>query len=240
MSVLTVFVSSDSNVASERRFDKGLKLSALKGRLEPIVGIKAENQQLSLYHGEKLVANLSGAALASTDDAVMLGAFPIEDYMRIHVVNTGPGRRDEFSDLSQVEKYEMPDDEYEKRNDSVRAFKIRNKLGRFADSASVQSDKSAYADPPDGIKIGARFEAEVDGMKRRGSVKFIGPTKFKPGFWIGVEYDEPLGKHNGTVDGESYFTCRSKHGAFLRPDKLKIGDYPEEDIFMSDDDLEEM
>lgn len=30
-------------------------------------------------------------------------------------------------------------------------------------------------------------------------VKFVGLAEtLAPGFWVGVQYDEPLGKHNGT------------------------------------------
>lgn len=38
--------------------------------------------------------------------------------------------------------------------------------------------------------------------ERKGVVSYIGPTKFKDGYWIGVTYDEPFGKHDGSIDGE--------------------------------------
>jgi tubulin-folding cofactor B len=68
----------------------------------------------------------------------------------------------------------------------------------------------------------------------------LGTTSFQTGVWIGVEYDEPLGKHNGTVQDVEYFKCRPKHGAFVRPTKIEVGDFPEEDLFDTDDELEEM
>ncbi|KAG0715451.1 Tubulin-folding cofactor B [Chionoecetes opilio] len=37
----------------------------------------------------------------------------------------------EFEDLSQVEKYELPEEEYNKRGDSVRSFLQKNRLGKY-------------------------------------------------------------------------------------------------------------
>ncbi|KRZ77101.1 Tubulin-folding cofactor B [Trichinella papuae] len=46
-------------------------------------------------------------------------------------------------------------------------------------------------------------------------------TDFKPGLWIGVEYDEEVGKHDGSVNGKRYFQCMDKRGAFVRPHLVK-------------------
>ena len=54
--------------------------------------------------------------------------------------------------------------------------------------------------------------------------------------WVGVQYDEPVGKNDGTVKGKRLFECPPNFGGFLRPDKLDVGDYPEIDIFASDEE----
>lgn len=40
------------------------------------------------------------------------------------------------------------------------------------------------------------------------------------GTWIGIELDTPTGKNDGTVQNIQYFSCKPKHGIFVRGDKL--------------------
>ncbi len=84
------------------------------------------------------------------------------------------------------------------------------------------------------IKVGDR--CQVAGG-RRGEVMFVGRVPELPlGFWVGVKYDEPVGKNDGTVKGVRYFECLDKYGGFVRPDLCEVGDFPEEDPFADLDD----
>ena len=89
---------------------------------------------------------------------------------------------------------EMCDQEYDKKNGTVREFKRINKLGRFAPQTAIVND---YKNEADKIKLYSRCLVEKDGLQKRGEVMYVGTTTFKPGFWVGVKYDEPVGKHDG-------------------------------------------
>jgi tubulin-folding cofactor B len=119
-------------------------------------------------------------------------------------------------------------------------YKQRHKVGRFAPKdapvAPPAMDAAALQ-----IPLGARCEVDSSdpGLRKRGVVRFVGQTKFGTGagVWIGVEYDEPLGRNDGSVDGERYFACRMQYGAFVRPDKVRVGDYPVEEISLDDEEI---
>eukprot|EP00906_Rhabdomonas_costata_P009052 RCo012828 len=51
-----------------------------------------------------------------------------------------------------------------------------------------------------------------------GTVRFVGPTRFAPGVWVGIELDRAeMGRHAGSRDGVEYFECHAKRGLFVHP-----------------------
>ena len=69
------------------------------------------------------------------------------------------------------------------------------------------------------------------GVLDKGVVKYIGFPKLSSesysnfdGCWVGVALEEPNGNHNGTFNGERFFTCESNHGIFTRADNLELGE----------------
>lgn len=66
--------------------------------------------------------------------------------------------------------------------------------------------------------------------------RFVGKCEGLPkGYWIGVQYDEPVGKNDGSIKGKRYFQCPDGYGSFVRPNLVKTGDFPPLDDFAFSD-----
>jgi hypothetical protein len=64
-----------------------------------------------------------------------------------------------------------------------------------------------------------RIPSKGDG---KGVVRFVGETTFCDGTFVGIEFDEPVGKHGGTVDGTTYFECTAPHGIMTTPQNVEL------------------
>ena len=118
-------------------------------------------------------------------------------------------------------------------------------MGRFSDAdpaavkaAEAEAARKAAEEEQMAASMAVASRCEVAVPKapvRRGTIAFNGTTHFKPGIWIGIKYDEPVGKNDGSVDGHRYFDCPPKYGGFVKPVNVTVGDFPEEDF--SDDEM---
>ncbi|XP_005399980.1 PREDICTED: tubulin-folding cofactor B [Chinchilla lanigera] len=228
---VTLFISSSLNTyRSEKRYSRSLTIAEFKCKLELLVGSPASCMELELYGAEdKFYGKLE------QEDA-LLGSYPIDDGCRIHVIDHSGARLGEYEDVSQVEKYELSQEAYDQRQDTVRSFLKRSKLGPYSEEERAQQEAEAAQRLMEEktlastISVGSRCEVRVSGQTpRRGTIMYVGLTDFKPGYWIGVRYDEPLGKNDGSVNGKRYFECQAKYGAFVKPSVVTTGDFPEQD-----------
>lgn len=154
-----------------------------------------------------------------------------------------PGSRTNYTDVSSVEKFELPKEEYESRTDSVLAWKKAHKLGRFdpnAPSIEQQKVNASYREVEErGITQNARCRLLPESDHRRGTVHYIGDIPEitgSVGAWIGVKLDEPTGKNDGSVQGKRYFESQPNYGVFVRPERVEVGDFPELDEFGDEND----
>ena len=152
------------------------------------------------------------------------------------------GSRPNYTDTSGVEKYVMPEGEYEKKTDSVLAWKKAQRLGRFDPNTPNQEQIRVSGLENEvrerKIEVGKRCRLGEDDTKR-GMVSYVGEVKEIPngsGAWIGIRLDEPVGKNDGSIAGTRYWgqVSQLKHGIFVRPERVEIGDFPPLD------DMEEM
>ncbi|XP_017865032.1 PREDICTED: tubulin-folding cofactor B [Drosophila arizonae] len=232
---ITANVSNSHNdtVAFEIKFAKDLTISQLKSKLEILTGGNAGTMKVELYKGDNFVTTLS-------DNDAKLGFYINCDGMRLHVI-------DNFAnftfDTETVEKFELSNDQYEQRSDSVRSFLKQNRLGKYNEEERQQMEikrreqAAEIQRRADLCVVGSRCQVSVSGNPtRRGTVMYNGQLEGKNGIYIGVQYDEPLGKNNGSVDGKSYFICQPNYGGFVSPLSVEVGDFPAE-TFDLDDEL---
>ncbi|KAF7838029.1 tubulin-folding cofactor E isoform X1 [Senna tora] len=73
------------------------------------------------------------------------------------------------------------------------------------------------------FRVGQRVHATGD-SRRIGTVKYVGPVEGYSGTWVGVDWDNGEGKHDGSINGVRYFHAKSERsGSFVRAQNLSQG-----------------
>ncbi|KAJ3335736.1 hypothetical protein HDU93_004582 [Gonapodya sp. JEL0774] len=258
--VVTLFVTSDfSGVSSERRFDKSIGIGQLKDRLEPLTGVPASTQRLRLFDGSGAlictfdsddsrmlgfypVEDYFRLDVASSDPLQKKGEFT--DLSRVEKFELSEteyqnrsGTVRAFLQRNKLGKFAPaapPDPEQYKSSADLLHVGDRCEVDPSSGGVDSGGAKSDGGDDADTMSLSSSAAGSGSaGGKKRGVVRFVGKIEeLNAGWWVGVEYDEPLGKHDGSLpSGRRVFTARPNHGAFVRPNRVTAGDFPEEDPF---------
>lgn len=174
---------------------------------------------VELFNGDTLVTKLQ-------NNDFLLGSYPILDGMRIHVT-------DQFTFLAEnVEKFNLSDEQYSQKRNTVKSFLQQNKLGKYNEEEQQKMKERADEEAKEAealaanAKVGLRCMVMAKGPRRIGTIMYNGPFDGKSGIFIGVKLDEPLGLNDGSVNGKRYFECEPKYGSMVPVALITVGDFP--------------
>ncbi|XP_008775749.2 tubulin-folding cofactor E isoform X2 [Phoenix dactylifera] len=85
------------------------------------------------------------------------------------------------------------------------------------------NDGASPAAEDAGFRVGQRVHA-IGNPRRTGTVRYVGEVEGHVGEWVGVDWDDGEGKHDGSVNGVRYFAAAGERSAsFVRPKNLSAG-----------------
>ncbi|XP_048457335.1 kinesin-like protein KIF13B [Rhincodon typus] len=96
---------------------------------------------------------------------------------------------------------------------------------RYDEDLELSSEKlEIISDSEEAVDIVPEWLKEGEyvsiGTNKTGTVRYIGPTEFADGIWIGIELSVPAGKNDGSVCGKQYFRCNPGYGVLVRPNRV--------------------
>lgn len=224
--------------------DLSATISNVKDRLYLHTGTRPSTMSILLRSSER------GPIRAELcDETRTLSDYDVRSGDWLHVVDEDPHSASAggwLEDTSLVPKYKLPEGKYEKSENTYRAYKskMREKDPKWSMTSELAKRVNKmniggvdYAEEKPGIEVGQRAEVSPGG--KRGEVMFVGrELKGLPeGWWIGVRFDEPVGKNDGCVKGVRYFEARMGFGGLVRPSKICVGEFPPlEDVLDESED----
>lgn len=271
MQTLRDYVTHDSGIQNQHDSTvllelthSNLKAKFMQVRLDKHMSILTVKQKLMTHCGTnpsamvlQLKDERGNIMMTMSDESRPLGFYSPYNGCVIHIVDMDPSSVSAngwLEDTSKVQKYEISDEDYNKRENTFRKYKeeqlrkdpawcvekeMAKRRGEEWVAPKKVDDPEHMAEEAAAMSVGDRCETYPGG--NRGEVKYVGKIEGLPaGWWVGVQLDEPLGKNDGKAKGVKIFDCAPNYGLFLRPDRVKTGDFPPVDDFSdlgSDDEI---
>lgn len=171
-------------------------------QLETLVGTAPQYQKL------ELLDDATGSTTPVEDESKTLADLKVSNFQVLHVIDTDPSN---YVLSTQVGEAPAP-------------FVLSaEKEAERAEAMKLAKEQKAIADDKKSLRVAVGDKCKVLGpagsseAPRVGTAAYIGEVHWAGGLWVGVKFDEPLGKNDGSVKGTRYFECEPNHGSFVKP-----------------------
>ncbi|XP_068266337.1 CAP-Gly domain-containing linker protein 4 [Nyctibius grandis] len=104
---------------------------------------------------------------------------------------------------------------------SQKEINRRNSFVRSKSSVLRRSWSNTTTASTEGpVKLHEGSQVLLTSSNEMGTIRYIGPTDFALGIWLGLELRSAKGKNDGSVGEKRYFTCKLNHGVLVRPSRV--------------------
>ncbi|XP_075269256.1 CAP-Gly domain-containing linker protein 4 isoform X1 [Opisthocomus hoazin] len=104
---------------------------------------------------------------------------------------------------------------------SQKEINRRNSFVRSKSSVLRRSWSNTTTGNTEGpVKLHEGSQVLLTSSNEMGTIRYIGPTDFAPGIWLGLELRSAKGRNDGSVGEKRYFTCKLNHGVLVRPSRV--------------------
>ncbi|GAB65645.1 hypothetical protein PCYB_071470 [Plasmodium cynomolgi strain B] len=245
----------------EIKLNKFESIENVKKKIYTHTGTLHNNMELYAY--DEL--NIDNSQVHLRNDHLCLNDYHVKDNYTIYIQdkdNAAPNdiiyHIDDAEKLNQLKhfKYEMKEEDYDKRQDTFRNFikKLRARGGGASQGEAPNGEihlngeshhngeihpngEDPLHNPPydeQTYQIGNRCRIKIG--DRRGVLKFVGKLKKGNEIFVGVDLDEPLGNSDGTYQKKFLFECKgTKYGYLGNINSIEVGDFPPFDIMDLDE-----
>lgn len=212
--------------STTKSFQNDITMAGLCEKLYLVTGILPQDMQLILESQDKVrkvVANVPATA-----ETRPLSHFSSLERIVVEDTNSESLAR-QLANTNDVEEFQLSESDYAKKHNTVLNWKIRNKLGRFnpEHQLKMDTDKKRQQDRLKTLQIGERCSVKSVGQpERRGWLRYVGkiPELDPEDVWCGIEFDEPVGKNNGSCKNRAYFgPVLQNYGGFIKPIYVETG-----------------
>lgn len=107
---------------------------------------------------------------------------------------------------------------------SASSQKEINRRNAFAKSKSTLRRSWSSTTTAGGLEGTAKLhegsQVLLTSSNEMATVRYVGPTDFASGIWLGLELRSAKGKNDGAVGDKRYFTCKPNYGVLVRPSRV--------------------